>query len=786
VSAKIRAESVPRSGGSLTHQPRRFAGLFLAPLAGLPAAWLIHVWVAGIDLHVGPVDWVVPVSPVAEVIALVLLAWATIGMCWAAWHFTAHREQPKRIALTVSVALLGLLFELNVGGPNYWISPLFVVAGWLVAATWSLARLDVARNDKHGDGDEDREDGLMKKLGISKLTRFRPKVVHDPETGEPTRIDIAVQHAPGETTAVLQDGLGSLESAAAGPPSMSTATADPEDASQSHLSVMLRNPFRRNLRVGPLTAPGGTIADWMSVADYADDRPAFVTFAGGKHQPVSTSYALIGMTRAGKTGTETQLLTECGSRYDWTCLYLNQAKGLQDIRPLLPVIEAAVIAEDGDAGLGDYIVAAQQFQAIMIYRQQELARFGVSAWSPRCAHPNPDRRPTRLAAGGGRIVMARMSFLTMHVGEADAVLSSGRMGESSTYAASKGLSLGMNTGWSLQRPDWKAMPTSLRANIGLWFVHGMNDTDEEEFVLDADVRAAGASPGKWGMRKPGQHFMIGPGIDETRFPIALKTRFLVGSDTNPDGSKVDYDTLNDRYMAEMLKRNLASAPGMMKLDRGSAEATDGWWDDQVRKTDELRVRMLQPESATPAPATPATPATPYRMSAPAVADDDEIDPQEAEEMKAEFAADVAETTEVDGIPLYGDDPDEGRAIRSMDLTGSLHAPEVDCDPLADADEDDKPAALTRQEALAELRRGLVAMVDEPRFADPKIPGTARARVGEIFDFLRLRSQPWVSAELTRILMDGGGIEDGVVAERDGDPRKGFYRFRRTGAMVDAE
>jgi hypothetical protein len=92
MSTKTHAESAPRSGGSLTHQPRRFAGLFLAPMAGLPIAWLIHVWTVGIDLHAGPINWTVPVGPTAEPIAITLLAWVTIGMCWVAWHFTAHRE----------------------------------------------------------------------------------------------------------------------------------------------------------------------------------------------------------------------------------------------------------------------------------------------------------------------------------------------------------------------------------------------------------------------------------------------------------------------------------------------------------------------------------------------------------------------------------------------------------------------------------------------------------------------------------------------------------------------
>lgn len=779
MSTKTRAETAPRSGGSLAHQPRRFVGLFLSPLAGLPVAWLIHVWTSGIDLHAGPINWTVVVGQAAEPIAITLLSWVTMGMCWVAWHFTAHRETPKRSALTASVAVLGVLFEINVGtGPHYWWSPLFVGAGWAVAVTWSMARLDVARNDSQGEVEE-KEDGLAKKLGISKLTKFVPKIVRDEKTGEPIRIDIATHHAPGETVAVMQDGLSSLESVAQGPPGMSTAVGDPDRADRSTTSLLLVNPFRNHIPVGPPTSPGGSIADLSSVADYADGQPAFVTTAAGNHMASSTSYALIGMTRSGKTGTETQLLTEWGSRIDWACLYLNQAKGLQDIRPLLPIIEAAVIAEDGEAGLGEYVVAAEQLKAIMIYRQQQLARFAVAAWSPRCCAPNPDRRPSALV-GGRRVPMEPMPFLTAHVGEADAILASGRLAGLAGFIASKGLSLGINTGWSLQRPDWKAMPTDLRANIGLWFVHGMNNTDEEDFVLDQDVRQAGAHPGKWGQRKPGQHIMTGPGIDEARFPIALKTRFLVGEATDERGRPIDFDTLNDRYMAEMLRRNLANAPRMAKLDRGSAEATDGWWDAQAAKTIDLRTRMLDPQSATESATPPrnvvhlADRPTPQ----PATEDADDIDPEEMDEMIAEFEQDVAETTEVDGIELYGND-DDTEAIKAMDTSTEFRPPDMDVDPLADSAEDDKPAAVSPEQARIEVRATLVRMLADRRYADRKVPGAAIVTPGQIFGELHLRSRPWVSAQLTDMLMDGGSVADGVVIEQTGDPRKGQYRLRPT-------
>lgn len=785
MGSRTRTLEHDRGGRELSKQPHRFAGLFLAPFAGLLGSWLIHYWTRGVHLHWGPIDWDVSASPAAGTIAVFLVALATAGLSVLGYRFAAHRESAKQWALAGSVFVVGAVFAINVGtGPHYWWSGILVIAGWAVAGTWSIARLDVARNDKR-EGDEEQEDGLLKKLGISRKTRFRSKIVDDEVTGEPLRAEISVEHAPGETVAVLQDGISNIESLASAPPGMSTAVVDPDHADRSTLTVNLTDPFKRNIPVGPPTAPGGSIADYATVADYANGKPAFVTIAAGRRMPSSTSFALIGTTRSGKTGTETQLFTEWGSRTDWAFLYLNQAKGKQDIRPILPIVEAGVIAEDGERGTGTYLLAMKKVREVMGYRQDLLGDFGVSAWSPRCADRNPDKRPSRLGAGGKRIVMPAVPFFLAHFAEADSILSSGRSGDEAVFLASKGLSLGVATGWSLQKPDWKSMPTNLRSQIGLWFVHGLAEDGDEEFVIDEAIRKAGAHPGKWGQRKPGQHYMIGPGIDESLFPTALKTRFLVGSDRNPDGSPIDFDTLNDRYMAEMLRRNMRNAATMMRLDQGSVDAMGGWWEEQVAKTADLRDHMLTPQGA-PA-SSPRKSATTEAYSPRKVwdeeppqdaPDDEEDDPQETEELMREFDEDVAEAEKEESASLYGDDEDAAE-IRKVRLTRTASSAGMDVDPLADGT-DDKPPAKTRDEAVAEVRRTLKAMAADPKYADPKEPGTAVVTPGMVTDEFRLRTRPWVSNEMIRMMTTGGELDDGVLMERIGDPKHGRYRLRPTG------
>lgn len=776
--AKTRITETARveSGGRhIFQQPHRFLGLFLAPVAGLLAAWLIHAWTLGVDLEWGSLSWRVDSWFLAPWIAGVVITALTAGLTWLAGEFARHRDESMRKALMTSVGLVGALFALNVGvGPSWWLGGLLVFGGWAVAITWSLARLDVTRRDKHGD--ERETEGFWDRLGLSRDTKVKARMVHD-DDGEPVRIEADVKHAPGETADVFREGgLASMESAAAAPRGMSSVTGDPDRADRSTVSIPLVDPFKRPSYVGPLSAPRKSIAEWVTIADYANGTAARFTTGPGIHTPTPTSYGLIGMTRAGKTGTETQMLTEFGSRYDWVCLYLNQAKGLQDATPLLPILEAVMLADDEAKALADARVAVKQVRNIMGYRQRQLARFSVSAWSPRCADPDESKRPSRME-GDRRVHMEAMPFLTMHMGEADSLLSDGRIGDDVVFIGSKGLSLGVNVGISLQKPDFRSMPTNLRSQVGLWFIHGLAQADDEEYLIETSLRKSGVNPGAWGQRKPGQHYMIGTNTeDERMFPVALKTRFIVGKETDENGRRYSFDELNDRYMAEMLRRNTESARHQARLDRGSADATGGWWDEQSAKAAELR-------SATPGTPEPATPkVADYvppglrgkpKSPQPEVADD-EPTTEEVNDMHEE----AANVREVEGVELYPDGEGE-----DVDLTRDRKPqpdPEPDNDPLFDPDDEAKPAARDRQAALAALAKAFDELLDDDSIRDRRDPEAVLIGPGMVSERYTFRERPWFSQEFATLAEGSGPLADRFVLSlaEDLGIRRGKYRLRR--------
>lgn len=799
----MKTKTVERTEGvrEVHKQPHRFLGLYLAPVVSLPFAWLIHLWAYGLTL--GPIDFHTDIS--LQVGTLLLLGVVIEELARFAYKITSHRDEPVRRALVITVVVLGALFAWNVGtGPHYVVSGAYVVLAWIAATVWSFPRLNVARKDSRGEDGEEK-DGFWKRVGVSAGTKMRGWITHDEKTGEPTRLDIDFDHEPGETLEVVTEALGAMESAAGGPRGMSSAAAREGRADKSHATILLQDPFRAHIPLGPLSAPGKSIGEFVTISDYATGEPARFAIAGGVHMPTNTSIGIIGVTRSGKGVTEMALLSEFGSRCDWVCLYLNQAKGLQDVRPSLPIIGAAVIAEDGEEGLSTYLTAFKQVEAIMQYRQAQLGRFGISTWTPRCASPDPARRPSRVnPETGKREVMESMPYLTVWVGEADSILASGRTADTGKFIASKALSLGIDSVWSLQNPDWQNMPTGLRAQIGLWIVHGLSSDDHASMVLSDKVRKAGARPEEWGQTKPGQHYIVGAGVpDDAKFPVAAKTRFLVGEMTNPDGSPVDYDTLNDRFISAILRRNFQSAKTLTELDRGSAEATGGWWDEQVAKTGALRSDLLGPLLGTPQTATAPQPAPQARnpqtaspqpadrkeeyvppalrgkpAPQPATAEDDEPTADEMQEAHEE----AAEVKQVEGIDLY-DDP----TIEAIDLTRETPAlpdPDPEDDPLYDPEEEAKPEVTSRPQAIAALADALGELIDDESLRDPKDPSGETVIIGPgmVSDRYRFRSRPWFLAELASLAEGKGDLAQRFVLTlaEDLGIREGKYRLRRVG------
>lgn len=755
---------------SLWAQLARFIGLYGVPFLGLLSAWAVHVWVTGLDVHWWVIDWEVHTSPAAVTVAVFLITIVTIGMAYQGYQFAEHRKPILQQSLAGSILLVGALFAINVGtGPHYWWSGLFLVASWAVAVIWTIARLDVTRNDKKEDGD--KEDTLLEKLGLKGWNFKVKEQVRDPETGKPIRTEVAVTHAPGETKDKLQQAVGGLESATASPAGLSTATGS-DRADQSTLTLIHVDALKERVAYGPEPYPGGSIEDPLMIGVYQTGHPAWCYLGGGPMSINPTGYIVMGTSRAGKTLGENLLYTSVGSRTDVCVLYLNKAKGRQDIRPIAPVIEVAVLSKDPM----DYVNAFTRVKKILDYREAQLAAYGLAEWSAKRCYYNPPQRKVN----GEAIPMEPMPFLMLHIGEADAILDNYKSEDGAIYLASKGLSLGVSTGWSLQRAGHDSMPTGLRDNLGARWCYGTLSATATAMALSESTRNAGATPENWGARKPGYHFFEGPGVDETEYPKVIKTMSLApGMDP-----KVGIDEHNAAMREEMLRRNLQNAPKMARLDRGSALATGDlggscWWDVMARQTEEMRVELGVSINATPSDRKPQTAtvptATPTANPAPAATANPTAD---ADSDDIVFREEIRNLREVDGVELYPADEDgtaedidpEAPLERRPELKGmSWGAP------------DDRPVAPSREEAVLGLGETLTWLQANHPIRDDEDESVALIKVSDITAKLKYRSRPWFSTLVAEAAVTGEGVPSALVLERAddmpvGNGRPNFYRL----------
>jgi hypothetical protein len=785
----VRSERQERHHRKLSEQPITFLGLFLVPFAGLFTAWLIHIWAVGISINVWRWHWHVAGNLPALVFTACAVSVGSVGLGVLAWNFAEHRKAPFRVSLAASTSGLGFLFAISVGvGPHRWWSGVFVLTGWYVAIAWSLARLNVTRQDPR-EQVEAEEPGFLKRLTGWKMRSSKTELDHN---GSPLRTDIEFQHAPGDVTKTLQDAVPNIESYAAAPSGLSRAV--PTDRSdRTRLSVMHQDPLAGLIPLGPPSHPGGSVAEPATFSIYDTGHPVWCCLFGGRGVN-PTGYGFMGVTRSGKTVAENLMLTDAViTRNDGVILYLNKAKGMQDARPIFPGIEVAILTN----ALQDYVSALNQVLRIMDYRQRQLSAYGISAWSARrCFHEPPQRK-----ANGETTPMEPMPALIVHIGEADAVYESPKGAELADYIASKGLSLGVIQGNSLQRATADKMPSNLRFNISAWWCFGTGDAYSAAYALSDRTLSAipeAGRPDNWKASRPGNFFFEGPGVDESLWPVRAKTQMLAPG-TSPNAPQ---DEIDSALQEALLARCREFAPQMAKLDRGSVLATGDpgapqtWWELAAAETDRIRDELIgapadmprydrtgagpmftrEPVNMTASDRKPATanlPARPQTWTA-------NRSPEETENMEVmdEIADEIRSVQEVEGVELYPAELDSETA--NVDPLAPLP-------PTADPDdevswEDPRPEPRSRNDALRAFHAALRELIDDPALRDPREPdgNTVLITPGEIHDRYPYRSRPWFSEIL--IEMAEGALTPpptmSLARAEDYPPHEGKYRLRR--------
>lgn len=691
----------------LQHRPLPFVGLLLmVPVSAAPGVALHHV------LRDNPVGTALTTGGLVGLTALLALAAYEIG---------ARRRPVVRWHVVLTLLLAGAATALTVpiGYPEWWVVT-YLICGVVVAISWMLYRIDALRHDPK-DGEEEG-DGLTRKLGLEDIRFGRPKHVRD-ERGEVTRIEIPATHLRGATVDALQDALPALESLANAPRRRSRATPD-EGAQTSKLTIITKDVLRDPIPWPGPSAPGACITEPLVSGVYEDQQLVKRYVAGGRPEaPNPSSYGKMGMTRTGKTLNAQIEAMEIVTRRRVVMFWFDSIKGAQTVAPLRDCFDI-LVADDVESGDPRQFKAGMKALMNLIkWRANALGACGYRSWTP-AAFDDP-----RL----------RMPLVIAHFEEADILCDIAP--EEMVFLASKGLSAGIVSGYSLQRADAVSMPTGLRFNIGTWDCFGCGDAVSVGFALSDTTINAGAHPENWKQSKPGYFYREGIGIPEDRWAVTAKG-FSV-----EDG--------------EMDQHSRLWGPRMDPLDDGSVAALGEWY----TRTKEIMARDAGDAgsrgTALVVPVPTAKPSPNGHRPAPAGADDedDEDDPRAARRRAEEEIAQMRESGEIET------DPD------AVDIDPTVPVPPPASDEI-EVTWTSRAAAPTAEAAAEAFDLALrdLAGTDDPKLRDPADPEAVLFGPGDLLERYPFRSRPWFSERLSSVIEGRVVVPPGLHVERTGDPK----------------
>ncbi|MFF4848772.1 plasmid transfer protein TraB [Streptomyces sp. NPDC001194] len=440
------------------------------------------------------------------------LTLGSVVLTGAAWWAGAGAGPQRRIHSVATVAVGSAWFtSACVFDPSY---NGLAVGGTVAALTWNIRQM--YRRDPDGVKAIAEGSGLLEKVGLAKAMIQRIKV-------EPNRVTVPIALEPGEQT--NDDVAKALPRIASALDVSATAVRylpDPDSARRGEIVVVPMDMLADTVRweeQGP-SLPGGSITDPIILGVYDDGSPLMMWLPGdpavGRN---ATNVLIAGMTGAGKGDGALNLMTEILSRKD-VVLWLNDPKGFQDFRHLLPGIDWATDAT------GTETMATAVLPTIQA-RTTWLGQHGYRQWSIQ-ASVTQDNPAHSCRTDGTACGCPGMPYLVVWFEEAGVGLSA--LGDDAFNNISNlARSGGVGFIASLQRPSHDQMSTTARDAFGTRICFGVQTSTAAGFMLPDSVIDAGAAPERWSNRRPGYCYLITPGIDEARYSSPGRTRWFTPS-----------------------------------------------------------------------------------------------------------------------------------------------------------------------------------------------------------------------------------------------------------------
>ncbi|MGW2584502.1 plasmid transfer protein TraB [Streptomyces virginiae] len=442
----------------------------------------------------------------------VLLTLGSVALTGSTWWAARSTGKERRLHSAITVAAGSSWFtSAALFGPSW---DMWFVGGIVGALSWNVRQ--IMRRDPDGAKAGSSDGGLMEKIGLAKAKMGQAKV-------EPNRVTVPIALEPGtQTNDDMAKALANVASALDVPATAIRYLPDPDSARRGELVIVPMDMLADTVRweaVGP-SLPGGSITDPLVIGVYDDGSPLMMWLPGDPEVGRNATNVLIaGMTGAGKGDGALNLMTEILSRKD-VVLWLNDPKGFQDFRHLLPGIDWATDAT-GTETMAEAVLPTVQA------RTAWLGRHGYRQWCLEASVTQTDTAHT-CRTDGTACGCPGMPYLVVWFEEAGvglSVLGDDAFNNIANLARSGGVAFIV----SLQRASHDQLSTTTRDALGTRICFGVQNSTAAGFMLPDSVIDAGAAPERWANRRPGYCYLVTPGVDEARYSSPGRTRWFTPS-----------------------------------------------------------------------------------------------------------------------------------------------------------------------------------------------------------------------------------------------------------------
>lgn len=407
-------------------------------------------------------------------------------LVWFTWKVLRPRGEMLQWLGTVSTGLAGLWFIVGM-----LVSPLTrgVVDAWGfggfgICLFWTIRRAVLTGALEQGA--EVAQSKFEKVLAGAKVRR--PREIDG-------RVVAEVEVNRGEQTVKDLQGVRDHMAGSLGVrPNAVRITPSGKDAGMAEMVVVPTDPLVGEIVWPGPSAPGRSIADYpVAIGDYEDGEVADIWLVGDDAAGRAAAHWLVmGMNGAGKSQGWVVAMADALTRCDFELWGSDHVKGKQTFGPLLRYMSRVATTKlEAKALISDARTETAR-------RQADFGERGIKQWEKGCGY----------------------TLLMVWIEEASEIVDDS---PSFVRLVERARSAGVLLVVSLQRASHDNIDTSARAQLAGSLCFGVRDAMDATFALPDAVLDAGAAPDAWGNRKPGYAYVVGPGIEEDRWPVPLRT-----------------------------------------------------------------------------------------------------------------------------------------------------------------------------------------------------------------------------------------------------------------------